>query len=147
MSDPAAFSGNYANIITRKTRSVAVVEIEIPIEKMQAFIAAFGAPLPGVEIPVAIARLDPKAADKAKEPPATKERRPFSDLPFAQQAGIRCEDVRFKKFIVESYGAAFSDEFVRQFCGIKSRSELASDHDAIRHWKKLNSQFEAWLAT
>ena len=43
MSDHAIFRGSYANIVTRKTRSVCVVEVELPIEQMQAFVAAFGA--------------------------------------------------------------------------------------------------------
>ncbi len=65
----AAFSGSYCDLKFIKSRSVAQVVVEIPIEQAAAFIAAFGAPEPSKECPVAIARLDmTKAASEAEKP-------------------------------------------------------------------------------
>ena len=57
MSDRCVIEGSYADFRLVKTRSVAQLVIEIPIERAAAFIEAFGIPLPGQEIAVAIARL------------------------------------------------------------------------------------------
>ncbi len=49
----AAFQGSYCDMKFIKSRSVAQVVIEIPIEQAAAFVAAFGAPDPAKECPVA----------------------------------------------------------------------------------------------
>lgn len=53
----AVVSGSLAEIRFVKSRSVAVLCVEIPIEAAENAIAMFGVPLPGQEIPVAVARL------------------------------------------------------------------------------------------
>src|ERR1700722_11815919 len=101
MSTPAAFSGDYTDLRFIKTRSVAAITIEIPIEQASAFVAAFGAPVPSYGCPVAIARLDLNSVSAAPVAIAapTKERRLFSSLPLSQQAALRCNDTDFWLFI------------------------------------------------
>ena len=55
----AAIQGNYSDLKTVKTRSVAQMIIEVPIEQGEEIVRIFGFPRPGQEIPVAIARLAP----------------------------------------------------------------------------------------
>lgn len=59
MTDAAIIAGNYADFKLVKTRSTCQLIIEIPIEQAEAAIRVFGIPMPGHEIPVAIARLEP----------------------------------------------------------------------------------------
>src|SRR6185312_4925497 len=54
---PAVIDGSYADFKLIKTRSVAQICVEIPIEEAERFIGMFGIPKPGIEIPVAVARL------------------------------------------------------------------------------------------
>ena len=146
----AAFSGDYTDLRFIKTRSMAAITVEIPIEQASAFVAAFGAPMPGTGIPVAIARLDPEKAVSAPEP--LKERRSWSDLSYAQQAGIRCNEPDFWEFINElaecppdtinsPEGAA---SFVRVHCGVKSRAQITVGSLASNNWLNLNDKYEAW---
>jgi hypothetical protein len=134
---PAAFSGTYSDLKLVKTRSVAVVHIEIPIEQATAFVAAFGMPLPGSERPVALALLKPVAT----EPPAN-DRKSWSAMPRAQRAGILCGDTRFQVWATDRAQAEINPEtwpgdpkesaamYIRWRCGVKSRSEL-DNSDAI----------------
>ncbi len=155
MSDAAAFVGNYADIVTRKTRSVFVVSVELPIERYQAFVAVFGGPLPGKEIPVALALLDPKAAASAAradagEPPA-KERRKLAEMQLSQQAALRCGDPLFWKYLdtlgypgapVRSESDAA--ELVRRFCAVDSRSGIKPGTQAGAQWEFLDRKFLEW---
>ena len=158
MSNPAAFSGNYADLRFIKTRSVAAITVEIPIEQAAAFVAAFGAPTPGAEIPVAIARLDPtKAVSEAPKPagePSIKERRRFDTLPLSQQAAMRCnepafwrflneEKVHFPRYAINDADAAASA--VRERCKVQSRSDIKIGDRAGSIWQQLNSDYEFWL--
>ncbi len=146
---PAAFQGAYSDLRFVKSRSVAQVVIELPIEQAGAFVAHFGAPVPGAEVPVAIARLvEQKAASIAPESAlAAKRRRPFSSLSLAQQAGMRCEEPTFRTFLRETrrYHGDVAD-YVRHYCGVVSRSQLALDNESGARWLKLNREYETWLA-
>ena len=147
MTKHAVFQGTYSDLKFIKTRSVAAITIEIPIEQASAFVAAFGAPTPGYECPVAIARLD--TANAASEPIA-KERRRFDRLPYFQQAGMRCNEPAFWKFLHEKMDYACEDEeaaaeTVRDICGVKSRAEIRDADMSGKRWARLNSDYEFWL--
>lgn len=158
---PAAFQGSYCDLKFIRTRKVAQVVIEIPLEYAGEFIKAFGAPDPSAEIPVAIARMD-YSAKPEPEPKAlpAPDKRSWSDLRPSQQAGIRCGDEAFQKFLrdtrpVQWRTASFDDanntdamraaECVRDWCSIRSRSELDRDSDAADAWFQLNADFDVWM--
>lgn len=164
----AAFQGSYSDLKFVKSRSVAQVTVEIPIEQAAAFVAAFGAPTPGAEIPVAIARLDlakatseaPRLAGEASETsmsmlarPIPKERRRFDTLPLSQQAAMRCNEVAFRRFVAEREkieGIAVLDlemaaDAVREICGVKTRADISDDHPSGMRWRKLNAEFDTWM--
>lgn len=78
-------------------------------------------------------------------------RRPFSELPPATQAGILCGDERFQRFVASQIG--FSDgratptattEYLRQWCGITSRINLATNREAREKLETLRTEFDAW---
>ena len=155
----AIIAGNYSDLKFIKTRSVAQVIVEIPIEQADAFLKMFGAPQPGKEIPVALARLVKEPSVKAREtaqthtrdnadPKADRPKRAFADLSLPEQAGIRSQDQSFQMFLMASGYAAADDhdaaEVVRRICNVKSRTELATDNIAAGKWLALNTSFEHW---
>jgi hypothetical protein len=92
----------------------------------------------------------PSGSPPSTRPDGTK-RMDWRDMQPAAQAGIRCADPVFWKFLDEEYGLqpAGAEEAaycVRHFCGVKSRSELGTNHKARMLWKQLDDQFSAWKA-
>jgi hypothetical protein len=134
----AAFSGDYVDLRFVKSRKVAQVVVEIPIEQAAAFVAAFGAPNPSTGVPVALARL---AAAQEQQP--AKERRKFSELPPSQQAAMRCNERDFQTFMDASTPDEAA-ESVRLHCGIRSRAELNSSPEAAAKWDLLEADYFAW---
>lgn len=153
MSAPAAFHGNYADLKFVKTRSVAVVSIEIPIEAAEAFVAAFGTPRPGAEVPVALARMKPTTVRQAPKLSAS-DKRTWSDMPLAQQAAIRCVEPAFRRFLAEEidrshdiamYDGDMAADTVRRLCGVTSRKHLAESSTAAARWVELDTRFQLWM--
>lgn len=152
---PAAVTGTYSDLKFVKTRSVAVISVEIPIESANAFVAAFGTPQPGQEVHVAIARLNgaPKpetapAASAARLEPADK--RVWSDLPAVQQAGIRCAEPRFWSWLSEYTQTDIRTQeacaaALRMACGVRSRAEITSDPAAFRRWEAIDAGYSDWV--
>lgn len=149
MSNAAAFSGSYCDMRFVKSRKVAQIVVEIPIEQAAAFVAAFGAPDPAKECPVALARL-------VAEPKQEASRRRFGELPASQQAAMRCNEIGFQMFIVQRLRAAKRDvlnyesgahraaRYVREWCGVKSRADLSKDKGAENAWIELDNAYFAW---
>jgi hypothetical protein len=147
MSAPAAIQGTYADLKLIRGRKVAVVCIEIPLEKAEEFVAGFGMPDPAAEKWVAVARLVPEGERQA--PP--KQAKRLADLPAAQQAALTCQREAFWRFLRESRGARTvnSEEeaaaFVRDFCQVNSRSQLGINAKAQTRWHLLLSSFDDWM--
>lgn len=158
MKDAAVFQGSYTDLKFVKSRSVAQVIVELPIERAADFVAAFGAPLPGAEIPVALARIAPakpaseprNAPDKASEP---KERRKFSAMALPAQAAMRCNEPEFRLFIghrlygpacVTAVGPDRAAEEVREICGVTSRSQISDADESGERWRSLDREYLEW---
>lgn len=161
---PAAFSGNYADIKTVKTRGVFQVIVEIKIEDYQQFVAAFGGPLPGSERPVALALLNtspgqaPGSAGsdtgqqrgEAGKPQTERPRQHFSQMSRAQQAGILCNDMTFQLWLSNEFWSGEIDwataskdaaTFVRNHCTVHSRADLDASDLAAHRWDQLVSRY------
>jgi hypothetical protein len=134
----AALSGDYVDLRFIKTRKVCQIVIEIPIEQGNAFVQAFGTPNPATGVPVAIARL-------TAEPKPEKAKRSWGELSRAEQAGMKCNDVEFSRFIALEYGTKLdTTATVKWICEVKSRTELDSDEAAGIRWDALYSKFQRW---
>ena len=169
MAKRAAISGVYSDLKTVKTRSVCQIVVEIPIERGKEIVDAFGFPQPGSEIHVAIARLNGEAGSNnisAKAPsteaPVSPTKRSFDELPYSQQAALKCQDAAFQKFIAErdpAFNVASVDIFtndpeerakqitakiVRRYCNVESRSEILPDTDAGERWNSLMDEYHLW---
>lgn len=145
---PAAIIGSYCDLRFVKSRKVAQITIEIPIEAAQAFITSFGAPDPAIECSVALARLDINAQianDEAGGP--RDERRKWDELSAVQQCAMRCNEPTFERFLLET-GALLDQSVeatVRKLLGVQSRSELSKNPRARELWEDLNSRYQTWM--
>lgn len=142
----AAFSGDYCDLKFVKTRKVAQITIEIPIEQAAAFVASFGAPDPSQGVPVALARLN----DKQRQEPPAKDRKAWADLPCSQQAAIRCGELPFQKFMSEYnvgqvHDAETCAQAVRFLTGCDSRSELNKYGPKQDIWREIEAEYQTWL--
>lgn len=82
-------------------------------------------------------------------PKLAKPKADWQDVTPAAQAGIRCDEPMFRAFLneVRQYGPRDANEAadaVRDICGVKSRSELSSNHKARVIWHQLDQQYQAW---
>ena len=79
-----------------------------------------------------------------------KPHRHFDELPLPQQAGILAKEPSFWKFLVEQkrlppdtqeYRAA---DYIRNVCGVQSRSEIKPNTLPEKRWQMIRSAYEAW---
>lgn len=164
---PAAIKGTFTKLTAVSTRKVAVLHIEVPIEKADATMQALGGfPDPANPVWVAVALLDPSVAPEAAVEPELHasalpetEHKTFADEPekrrggrLSQQAAMCCDDPRFWSFCFEKEGFCFDPlvaqgpqlaEFVRNHCEIQSRAELDHDEAAAARWNQLHAEFLA----
>jgi hypothetical protein len=144
---PAAIQATFSDFRIVKGRKVAQLVLEIPLEQADAAISTLGGiPQPQSERWVALARLN----GHVPEPKPDKEKQKWGDLAYALQAGIRCSEPVFWKFIRDEYKAPAHDEdesakFVRRYCGVKSRKEINLDPNSAEAWGRLESKYQAWL--
>jgi hypothetical protein len=144
MTAPAAIQGDYVDLRFIKSRKVCQIVIEVPIEAGAVFVAAFGTPNPATTVPVAIARIDPKAK-------SVVAKRKWDELSIAQQAGILCGEPAFQNFVGERIGkphlsisVADAAQYVRQQCGVNSRAHIEGKPEAERIFRDLEASYEAW---
>ena len=148
MSAPAAFKATYSDLRFVKSRKVAQVMLELPIEQADAFVKAFGTPNPAAETWVAIARLVPEAEGKAKEP--AKEKRNFSELPPSQRAALLCKTEAFWKWLSACNGVKITSDDeaaaeLRFSCGVASRSALDTTQASKLVFEQMEHDYRSWL--
>lgn len=140
MTQPAAFRASYSDLRFVKTRKVAQITLELPIEQAGEFVAAFGAPNPSEEKWVAVARLVEQKPEEAQPEPTHKD---WHNLRPSAQAAIRCDDPLFWQFLgVNNKDAAITK--IRWACEVESRAELDRDNDARSKWDEVDGQFIEW---
>ncbi len=101
---------------------------------------------PGVRYQCAFVEVDDTEEPVKRTPDAPKrDRTPFHEKEYSVQAGIRCNDPRFQKYVGKTLpqGAA---AYVRQHCDVNSRAELDDPEniEAACRWIELNAEFEQW---
>ncbi|MEO9231530.1 MAG: hypothetical protein ABI216_21630 [Devosia sp.] len=140
---PDVLRAVYADLKTVKTRSTCQLILEMPIEALTDVVGLLGAPLPGGEVWVAVARL----REGVVSPDDVKQLR--APLGNAQKAGILCGDPVFRKYLSERSGKDVTDAeaaavVVRFACSVKSRADLDSDKHGAELWRDLKAEYEAW---
>lgn len=165
MSQPAAIAGSLVDAKNIAVHKTVRLSIDIPAEQGAAVIAAFGWPTMAAPVAVAVARLntgkevvpDIRQGQALAESPDGRnkngagEKRSWSDLSLAQQAGIRCAEVAFQKFLRETgdmQSCNTADDaatYVRFICGVGSRREIENSLAARTKWQDLETRYQVWL--
>lgn len=155
----AAIAATYVDFKNVKTRRVVQIVFEVPAHKAEEALKMLGIPDAAQERWFAIAALKdqevfsclPEAKPQpVSDKPQAGAKRSWNDLAPSQQAGIRCEQDAFLRFLEEERkqdlieGGCVADT-VRLICGVSSRSELNTNHKARVIWHQLNDQYEAWM--
>lgn len=131
--------GTFADFKLIKTRKVAQLVVEIPIEEADAALAALGGlPRSDVDRWVAVARLDMAAANTPHE----KEHRNFWELPFVQQAALKSKDEKFQLFMCGMHSEQDCAYEIRKHCGVDSRADILPGTEAGNKWLALLREFE-----
>lgn len=147
MTAPAAIRATYSDLRFVKSRKVAQITLEVPIEEAANIVAMFGTPNPASETWVALARLGGASVPQAAP---EKERRRFSELPPAQQAALKCQDEAFRRWLWEAHYFPTEDEddvaeWIRVQCEVKSRADLNTNPEAAERWLTLLREFDVWM--
>lgn len=144
----------YADLKTVKTRSTCQLILELPIEALTDVVALLGAPVPGNEVWVAVARLrgkqEPSEPEEQEQQPQIEAPLPKPPARMSQSAGIISNEGAFATFMRDVKGYAHTiepAEALRLFCGIESRRELddTMNSSARANFMTLKSEYEAWL--
>ena len=143
MNAPAAITASLVDVRNLNTEKSVKLTLHVPAELAEAVFAAFGWPTATNPVPVALARLVSPAEPIAK-PETTTERRPFSEIPYAQQAAMRCNEPGFQTF-VRADSAEGAANRVRAACEVASRSDIIKDTPAGARWEAIEAEFYAWL--
>ena len=145
---PAALSATFSDFKLLKTRGVAQLVLEVPIEAADVALEVLGGvPIPGREVHVALARLRPPAPPPPEEPPL--ERTLDEDGRDAIKAAATL--ARIPSFQNWLLGGAAQTPFphddatdeLRRRLGIESRKELRTNVEALKRWRALVADYEA----
>jgi hypothetical protein len=156
-----ALKATYADLKTVKTRGVCQIVLEMPIEGMADAFSLLGAPIPGNEVWVAIARLRGGGAAIEKPSPQIEhanDENAADDIPgkpprpLSQVSAILCGIVAFRRFIMEQYDgwdqmptADEAADWLREECGVRSRREFDTDENAAANFRDIRSKYSAWM--
>ncbi len=161
---PAAISGTFSDFKLIKTRSVAQLIIEIPIEKALPTVQALGGlPFPGKEIWVAVAQLVSQPEDtkpiesheteNIEHKTDTRPKKAWHELLPKTQAGIRSNDIYFQQWVWKQapneWKAGRYDcewlfigkTWICEQCGVTSRSEITPGSKAAEIWAALDRRY------
>lgn len=139
-----AVAGTYADFKIVKTRNVAQMIIEIPLENGNDVVSKFGLPDPHTEKWVAVAMLQTNLINRNDQ--ANKA---------IQAAGILCQSKQFGRYLKEQVGLPEVDPDVpstiedglRAMLGVKSRTELHTNADAIKAFYRIEGEYKSWAMT
>lgn len=137
MNDDAVFTGTYSDFRIIKTRKVAQVVVEFPIEQGERFVNRFGLPNNHEDKWVVVAWLKSESVESNGR--ATKA---------IQQAGILCKDVAFgtwlrdaKKMDINPADEGQVQDALRAILGVSSRADMRTNEQALSVWERLYDQY------
>jgi hypothetical protein len=135
----AATQATFSDFRIVKGRKVAQLVFELPLEGADAALAALGGlPQPATERWFAIARLTKEAARK----PDPKER--YAAASEGEQAVTRSNLLTGDKDFLEWCSQPtpkLAGDFIRGYCKIASRADLATDADALARFLEMETRY------
>lgn len=156
MTAPAAIVASLVDVRNLNTEKSVKLTLHVPAEQAGMVFEAFGWPTATNPVPVALARLHIPAEPIAK-PEAPKERRPFSELPYSQQAAMRCREADFHKYCESTAPTVWADlirrgsthddaaaGLVRNWCMVASRTDITKGRHSGDCWEAIEAEYYAW---
>ena len=70
----------------------------------------------------------------------------YADMPYSQQAALRCNDPDFQRFLRVTHDIAAAAR-VREQCGVASRANILKGEGSGAVWEALDRQFLDWKRT
>jgi hypothetical protein len=140
--DDCAIRASYSEFQMVKTRSVLKIILEVPIERAADVLKKLGVPIPGEERHVAVALL----SDLAKEPDnvvSIAKTRYAQSSPMERavtRAGMLAHDEEFWQWS-STMDEADAAGWIRDRCGVRSRSEIATDSTAFGRFVSMEEEF------
>lgn len=155
-----AFRATFSDMKLVKTRQVAQLIFEIPIEEFDAAYEVLGGmPVPAKERWFGIAAIkstaeEDRAQPRQNNPPSPHPggaKRPWRDLDPTTQAAMTCNEASFAAFLRETRKDDWTEapttaDCVRLICGVTSRKELGTNQRARIIWHQLDAAYQAWKA-
>ena len=141
MTTNRVIQGTYADFKIVKTRNVAQMIIEIPLETAQEAINIFGVPTPSLEQWVAVAVLHSNVVQKNEDA-----------VNAIKQAGMLCKSESFGRFLQTKFVSEVLPDQpesiadgLRKVLGIKSRTEFHENDDARIAFNRIKGEYDQWL--
>ena len=140
----AVMRGAYSDFKVIKSRKVIQMVIEFPIESSANFVEMFGIPQPHEEQWVAVALMNKTAVVKNE-----------TALKAIQDAGILSKSQSFGRWLKDERGMTEVNpqdpnsiaQALRAILGVRSRSELNTDSEALKVWHALKSSYDNSIMT
>lgn len=135
----AVMQGAYSDFKVIKSRKVIQMVIEFPIESSATFVEMFGIPQPHEEQWVAVALMNKTAVVRNE-----------TAMKAIQDAGMLCKNTSFGIWLKDERGMTEINpqdpnsiaQALRAILGIRSRSELQTDSEALKVWHALKSSYD-----
>lgn len=142
MTDRAALQGQLVDIRNVGTHKSVKLTIHVPEELALSVTEMFGWPTAVNPVSVALARLvvpADKPENEGLSPSlATKERRRWADLSAGEQAGIRCNEADFQRFL-------YVRDAEQAAMMLRSKFKVASRKDIPRDsWEEFEAEYQLW---
>lgn len=155
-----AFQAVFVNFKPITSRKVLEIKLEVPIEQGGEVLSLLGMPDPAVSTWVAVAKLNPSAVSSSQNAEVQAQSpgpdasggvetqpipsRKWSEMPYAQRAGIRSNEKMFQEFsrTVDADDAA---EFIRRVCGVSSRADIKPGTRAAAAYEDMEIKYDTWL--
>ena len=157
MTDAAIIQADFADFRQVKSRKVAQIICEIPLEQLPMAMEALGWPRPDKQSPVAITRLnlgslspEPPESNKGDADHANAQEgigKGFRQRPASQQAAIKLQDASFVDWLVRTHWKGATDTYdedalLKSVLGVSRKRELDSDPEAGKRWAKMLASYD-----
>jgi len=144
VTDSAAIKATFSDFQLVKTRKLAKLIFEVPIEEAdKALDVLGGVPRSDRERWVGITLLDLQVVATVFDEVTHLA---FCDLPFPQQAGIKSNDTTFQLWMSVHYNHCDINydcaDAIRAHCGVRSRADILPGTSAGDKWIELLREFE-----
>ena len=138
-----AFQATYSDFKIIRGRKVCQIVLEVPLEAADAAMAVLGGvPRPDQETWVGVARIAPASPQELPARPVDGK----EDKSLVLRSVMLSDDKRFAVYVDHRNGMGGPTDYIRNYCGVKSRKDIVIGSPAAREFIELEADFYTWLA-